>query len=182
MMMWPFPEDGSSSDDRRRFPATDEPDAFLAYQVADALIGDGRTRHQRVTVRVHNRVVLLSGTVDRQLLKQAVGDIARDVAGVIDVCNALRVNGGEGRSGPGTDDEFDRIVAELRAEEPPGTSRNPRPSGSVTLWAALGAGTWALLTLLMVTAQWTAVALVCLAVGLVLTVAGRCRKRRYDSM
>jgi hypothetical protein len=176
MTMWPFPEEGPSSEGRRRFPATDDPDVCLTYQVADALLRDGRTRHQRVTVRVHNRVVLLSGTVDRGFLKQAVGDTARDIPGVIDVCNAVRVTG-DLSDRPDGADEFDSIVAGLRAENPPGAERILEPSGSVIAWSALAAVTWGFLTLLMVTSQWTAVALTCLIAVMVLAVAGRRRQQ-----
>jgi hypothetical protein len=177
MTMWPFPEEGPSFDGRRRCPATDDPDVVLTYQVADALLREGRARYRRVTVRVHNRVVLLSGTVDRQFLKQAVGDTAREVAGVVDVCNAVRVTGDIGKNPEGSD-EFDSIVAGLRAQNPPVTERIPAPSGSVVVWSASAVLIWTFLTLLMVTSQWTAVALTCLTVGLILTVAGRRRKNR----
>ncbi|GAA3939510.1 BON domain-containing protein [Actinoplanes auranticolor] len=176
MMMWPLPEDGPSPDGRRRSPATDDPDLWLTYQVADALLSDVRTRHRRVTVRVHNRVVLLSGTVDRQVHKQAVGDAARDVTGVVDVCNAIRVTGDKAGSCAGSTDEFQRIVDRLRAEQPPTTDRSAASAGHPVVWAASAAGVWGLLTMLMVSSQWTAVALTCLTVGLILTVASRRRR------
>ncbi|MEU8230457.1 BON domain-containing protein [Actinoplanes sp. NPDC048967] len=173
MMMWPLPEDGPSPDGRRRSPATDDPDLCLTYQVADTLLSDVRTRHQRVTVRVHNRVVMLSGTVDRQIHKQAVGDAARDVAGVVDICNAIRVTGDKADSRVESTDEFQKIIDRLRVDHPPTTDRRAAPARHPVVWAASAAGVWGLLTLLMVSSQWTAVALTCLTVGLILTVAGR---------
>ncbi|RSM43111.1 hypothetical protein DMB66_53730 [Actinoplanes sp. ATCC 53533] len=183
MMMWPFPDDGSFSGGRRRFPATDDPDVRLTYEVADALLSDARTRHQRITVEVQNRVVLLSGTVDSRSSQQAAGDTARGVAGVADICNTLRVTKDDDPEplAPGTG-EFRKIVAELEAQDWPGGGRLGKPQGSVLMWSTLAGGTWVFLTLLMVTSRWTGAALTCLAVGLVLTVVNWRRRRLTDSV
>jgi hypothetical protein len=176
MMWWPLPDDGSSSQGWRRQPATDDPDVRLTRQVADALLSDGRTRHQSITVEVQNRVVLLTGTVDTASARQAARYITRDVHGVADICDSLRVTGPEaddrGLSGDG--ERFQRIVADLQAEgHVPGFPRGP----NVAMWSALAAFTWALLTVLMVTSRWDGVAAVCLAIGVTLKVVHHRRKR-----
>lgn len=176
MMWWPLPDDGSSSDGWRRRPATDDPDVRLTRQVADALLSDGRTRHQPITVEVQNRVVLLAGTVDTAWVRLVVRDVARDVRGVADICDSLRVTGpdtGDREPSDGDDDRFQRIVADLRAESVSGLPWGPR----VVLWSVLAAGVWALLTILMVVSRWDGVVAVCLAIGVTLKVVHQRRKR-----
>nr|WP_221383251.1 BON domain-containing protein [Actinoplanes polyasparticus] len=179
--MWPFPDDGSFSSDRRRFPATDSPDVRLAYRVAEALLSDERIRHQRVAVEVQNRVVLLSGSVDSNSSKQAAGDAAGSITGVADICNTLRVTDDSEPLAEGAG-EFQRMVAEWDEPEPPGGGRLTKPHRSMVLWSVLAAGTWLVLTLLIVTSQWTGVALTCVAIGLILAVVNRRRRTRSGSV
>src|SRR5687768_837201 len=90
-MMWPWPDDGwGFPDSRRPHPEIDR-DVRLTYEVADALLADDRTRQQRVTVEVQNGVVLLSGTVHDQHTAEAVTALIRQVPGVRDVSNTMRI-------------------------------------------------------------------------------------------
>ncbi len=178
-MMWPFPDDGSFFSDQRRFPPTDNPDVRLTYCVAEALLTDARTRHQRIAIEVQNGVVLLSGTVDSRSAKQLTGDTVRGVAGVADICNTLRVTGNDTEP-PG--DEFQDVIAELGTLEVPVAGRPGKQHRPVVTWSILAAGTWVLLTLLMVTSRWTGVALTCLAVGLILAVMHWRRRHLPDAV
>ena len=181
IMMWPFPDEGSFPGDRRRSPATDDPDIRLTYRVAEALLSDDRVRHQRVAVEVQNSVVLLSGSVDSSSTKQAAGDTARGVTGVADICNTLRVTDDTEPRAVATG-EFQRIVAEWGESDAPAGGRLVKARRSMVLWSILAAGTWIFLTLLMVTSQWTGVALTCVAIGLTLTVTNLRRRRRSGSV
>lgn len=182
-MMWPFPDEGSFSGDRRRFPGMDDPDVRLTYRVAEALLNDARTRHQRVTVEVQNRVVLLGGVVDERSVKVVVRDIARAVPGVTDTCDAIRVaRGNDQEPGPSDEDRFRSIVADLQTGPSHANgSLGMAPMPVVVMWATLAAVAWAVLTVLMVTAQWAGVAVTCAVIGLVITVVNRRRRRRGDA-
>ncbi|MFU8871663.1 BON domain-containing protein [Micromonospora sp. SL4-19] len=90
-MPWPFPEnnpfvggDGAHDDDH---------DLRLAALVAQRLSADWATRRQQISVSVQNRVVILTGMVGDPNTRQAAGELAWDVPGVFDVCNALTLYG-----------------------------------------------------------------------------------------
>lgn len=85
MMPWPYPEFPFTGDQ----PEPDDEDVRLAALVAQRLSIDWTTRRQRIAVSVQNRVVILSGTVADPQARQAAGELAWDVPGVFDVCNAL---------------------------------------------------------------------------------------------
>lgn len=181
MMMWPFPDDGSFSDGRRRSSAADDPDVRLTCQLAEALLADVRTRHQRITVEVQNRVVLLSGTVDKRSVKQVARDITREASGVVDICDSLQVTGDDEAGSPLLGDEyrFQGIVADMQANDLPGHPTLGMPRRRVTVaWAILAASAWAFLTVLMVTSQWVGVAVSCLVIGLILMVVNQRRRHR----
>lgn len=180
MMMWPPPDDPSGSDPQRRFPARADPDVRLTCQIADRLLADARIRRQRVTVKVQNRVVLLSGTVDAPAVKQAVADVARTTEGVVDVCNALSVTGVEryarDRGDPTTEEQrYQTIIAALQAEDPTWVGRLAKPIGrsAVRAWVAVAVIVWATMSVLMVRFGWAGVAVTCLVAGLALTIVRR---------
>jgi hypothetical protein len=178
-MMWRFPDDGLFFGDRRRFPDTGNPDVRLTYLVAEALLNDARTRHERVTVEVQNRVVLLGGVVAERSVQLAVRDIARAVPGVTDTCDSMRViRDNAQESGVSDEDRFRSIVADLEAGKPYVDPSLGMPR--IVTWAILAASTWALLTVLMVTSRWAAVAVTCALIGLVVTAVTRRRRRRGD--
>lgn len=163
MMMWPLPDDGSFSDRRRPQPAND-PDLQLAYSVAIRMAANPELQHQRITIEVQNRVVLLSGTVDSQGTQQTAGDTARQVDGVRDVCNDIRVDRPADQpaaavTATSSHDPFDQITQRLSAELRPAgrASRRLRRLGVVVLAALL----WAALSVLMVRDAWISVAVTC---------------------
>ncbi|NED57039.1 BON domain-containing protein [Micromonospora aurantiaca] len=90
VMPWPYPE----------FPFTgggpdpDDADTRLASLVAQRLSADWTTRRQQITVTVQNRVVILAGLVADPQTRLVAAELAWDVPGVYDVCNALRLYGG----------------------------------------------------------------------------------------
>ena len=180
--MWP-PDDGSFSAGRRRFPETDDPDVRLTYHVAEALLNDARTRHQRVTVEVQNRVVLLGGVVDERSLKLVVRDIVCAVPGVTDTCDSLRVTRDNAEeSGVSDEARFRSIVANLEVEEPYADHSLGMPGMPVVvMWAVLAVTSWSVLAVLMVTSQWAAVAVTCALIGLVVTVVNRRHRSRGDA-
>ena len=195
MMMWPFPDDGSFTRGRSGFPAADDPDVRLTYAVADRLLSDSRIRHQRVTVEVQNRVVLLGGTVDSRSAGKATVEAARGVAGVVDVCNGLRVTGtstaedpasaGQDRTTPATadDDLFEGIVEGLRITDPRESGlRSSASRHRWVLWGALAAIVWALLSVLMVVSGWAALAVGCALVGLAFTLVRPRRSGRRNGL
>ncbi|WP_243707915.1 BON domain-containing protein [Micromonospora sp. KC606] len=87
-----FPEDhGWTAGASRPTPADD--DARIAAAVAQRLASDWTTRRQQITVSVQNQVVILAGIVSDPHARQAAAAVAWNVAGVLDVCNALRLPG-----------------------------------------------------------------------------------------
>jgi hypothetical protein len=132
-MMWPLPNDGSFPYGPRKPLRAEGPDVRLTYQVAEALLADNRTRRQRITVEVQNRVVLLTGVVDCQQTRAAAITVTRAVPEVRDICDGLRmrVTGAPYDSGTSAitelsvADTFDEIVAGLSADE----SSPERPAG-----------------------------------------------------
>lgn len=95
-MPYPLPDENWSS------AAWDQPEADSDDQRIEALVAqrlsiDWTTRRQQISVAVQNRVVILTGLVGDTEARQAAGELAWDVPGVFDVCNALRV-GGQRRS------------------------------------------------------------------------------------
>ncbi len=138
-MMWPMPDDGFYWAGRR-FSATDSPDVRLAFRVAERLPADARSR--RVTVEVQNRVVLLTGTVDTRATKEALGELARSIGGVADVCNALRVDRDD------VPDAFAGIVADLPEPEP--APRGLPGKWVLAAWVSATVVAWAGLSVLLV--------------------------------
>lgn len=68
-------------------------DLRIAALVAQRLSIDWCTRRRQISVTVQNRVVILTGQVASRAARQAAGELAWDVAGVFDVCNALTLHG-----------------------------------------------------------------------------------------
>ena len=90
VMPWPyteFPFTGGG-------PDPDDADTRLASLVAQRLSADWTTRRQQITVTVQNRVVILAGLVADPATRLVAAELAWDVPGVFDVCNALRLYGG----------------------------------------------------------------------------------------
>ncbi|MBQ0895519.1 BON domain-containing protein [Micromonospora purpureochromogenes] len=84
-MPWPYPE-------HNPFPSGHHPleeDLRLAALVAQRLSIDWTTRRQQIAVTVQNRVVILTGMVTDQATRRAAAELAWDIPGVFDVCNAL---------------------------------------------------------------------------------------------
>ncbi|MFC3502816.1 BON domain-containing protein [Micromonospora krabiensis] len=93
---WPYP-------DESHFGPADDPDPLeedvrLAALVAQRICVDWHTRRQQITVTVQNRVVILTGTVGSPGAREAAGELAWDVPGVFDVCNALWLSARHGRA------------------------------------------------------------------------------------
>ncbi|WP_262286072.1 BON domain-containing protein [Micromonospora sp. MA102] len=86
-MSWPYPDFPFAGDG----PPPDGADVRLAALVAQRLSIDWTTRRQQITVTVQNRVVILAGVVTDPETRRAAGELAWDVSGVFDVCNALRL-------------------------------------------------------------------------------------------
>ncbi|MFG2052610.1 BON domain-containing protein [Micromonospora sp. NPDC048930] len=89
VMSWPYPEFPFTGGG----PEPDAEDVRLAALVAQRLSIDWTTRRQRIAISVQNRVVILTGTVADRGARQAAGELAWDVPGVFDVCNALGLYG-----------------------------------------------------------------------------------------
>ncbi|MFG1780715.1 BON domain-containing protein [Micromonospora sp. NPDC049051] len=87
---WPYPEEGGFRPEPPG-PAPDDEDGQLAALVAQRLSSDWATRRQQIVVTVQNRVVILAGIVAGPENRRVAGEIAWDVPGVVDVCNALRL-------------------------------------------------------------------------------------------
>ena len=75
----------------RRTPAGGPSDADIKEAVRDAFVLDPRVLSFKPTVRVVNGVVTLTGTVDNLAAKRAAGSDARNVVGVRNVWNLLKV-------------------------------------------------------------------------------------------
>lgn len=93
VMPWPYPDFPFAGDG----PAPDGEDVRLAALVAQRLSVDWTTRRQQITVTVQNRVVILAGLVADPETRRVAGELAWDVSGVFDVCNALRLHSGRRR-------------------------------------------------------------------------------------
>ncbi|WFE42663.1 BON domain-containing protein [Micromonospora sp. WMMD998] len=89
-MPWPYPEFPFPDDG----PEPDGADMRLTSLVAQRLSADWTTRRQQITVTVQNRVVILAGLVADPETRRVAAELAWDVPGVSDVCNALRLYGG----------------------------------------------------------------------------------------
>ncbi|MEH0975260.1 BON domain-containing protein [Micromonospora sp. CPCC 205546] len=89
---WPYPDEGGLRPEPPG-PAPDAGDGRLAALVAQRLSSDWTTRRQQIVVTVQNRVVILAGIVAGPDTRRVAGEIAWDVEGVVDVCNALRLAG-----------------------------------------------------------------------------------------
>ncbi|WP_374226730.1 BON domain-containing protein [Micromonospora sp. WMMB482] len=90
VMPWPYPEFPFTGGG----PEPDDADTRLASLVAQRLSADWTTRRQQITVTVQNRVVILAGLVADPGTRLVAAELAWDVPGVFDVCNALRLYGG----------------------------------------------------------------------------------------
>lgn len=94
MIPWPYPE-------HNPFPEDSHPldeDLRLAALVAQRISIDWTTRRQQIAVTVQNGVVILTGMVAAPATRKAAAELAWDVPGVFDVCNALTLYGrGRGR-------------------------------------------------------------------------------------
>ncbi|MGN9768737.1 BON domain-containing protein [Micromonospora sp. SD12] len=90
LIPWPYPDEGASHP-QPPDPSPDDEDGRLAALVAQRLSSDWTTRRQQIVVTVQNRVVILAGIVAGPDTRQVAGEIAWDVGGVVDVCNALRL-------------------------------------------------------------------------------------------
>ncbi|KAB1903884.1 BON domain-containing protein [Micromonospora sp. AMSO1212t] len=90
VMPWPYPEFPFTGGG----PEPDDADTRLASLVARRLSADWTTRRQQITVTVQNRVVILAGLVADPQTRLVAAELAWDVPGVYDVCNALRLYGG----------------------------------------------------------------------------------------
>ena len=131
MLMWPWP-DGDPFSSRARHGSAD---VRLAIHVAQRLHDGYLTNGARIDVSARDGVVILAGEVPDEMVRRQAGVIARETAGVRDVCNTLKAGGD-----PVTDRQFDQIVAGLTV----------RPRRRV--WpAVLVAGVaWALLSVALV--------------------------------
>lgn len=92
LIPWPYPDEGGFHPEPPGL-APDDEDGRLAALVAQRLSSDWCTRRQQIVVTVQNRVVILAGIVASPDTRQVAGEIAWDVQGVADVCNALRLVG-----------------------------------------------------------------------------------------
>ncbi|SCL71019.1 BON domain-containing protein [Micromonospora peucetia] len=92
LIPWPYPDEGGFRPEPPGL-APDDEDTRLTALVAQRLSSDWSTRRQQIVVTVQNRVVILAGIVAGPDTRQVAGEIAWDVRGVVDVCNALRLVG-----------------------------------------------------------------------------------------
>ncbi|RLK26201.1 BON domain-containing protein [Micromonospora sp. M71_S20] len=92
LIPWPYPDEGGFPAEPPG-PSPDDEDGRLAALVAQRLSSDWTTRRQQIVVTVQNRVVILAGIVAGPDTRRVAGEIAWDVQGVVDVCNALRLAG-----------------------------------------------------------------------------------------
>ncbi|MFC0005587.1 BON domain-containing protein [Micromonospora siamensis] len=94
MIPWPYPEHNHRPEDS---PPSEE-DLRLAALVSQRISIDWSTRRQQISVTVQNAVVILTGVVNDPDTRTTAGELAWDVPGVFDVCNALTLRGrGRGR-------------------------------------------------------------------------------------
>lgn len=95
VMPWPFPHFPDDNSFRHTEEESDREseDLRLAALVAQRLSIDWTTRRQQITITVQNRVVILAGMVADTETRRAAGELAWDVPGVADVCNALQLYG-----------------------------------------------------------------------------------------
>jgi hypothetical protein len=87
------------AEDRFRSETIPKSDELLATTVHDSLAKDSRVNSMQVRVLVREGIVQLSGTVPRQADRDAAEGIARQVAGVRDVKNEIKVE--QNPAGPG---------------------------------------------------------------------------------
>lgn len=91
VMPWPFPDENPFLSTWEK-PEPESEDVRLAALVAQRLSIDWTTRRQQITVSVQNRVVILAGLVAAPEVRRVAAELAWDVPGVVDVCNALRLH------------------------------------------------------------------------------------------
>ncbi|WP_431911956.1 BON domain-containing protein [Micromonospora carbonacea] len=89
MTSWPDPEHDNVPEHSH---VLDE-DLRLAALVAQRISIDWTTRRQQISVTVQNAVVILTGMVSDPATRKAAAELAWDVPGVFDVCNALTLHG-----------------------------------------------------------------------------------------
>lgn len=73
-------------------------DQQLAAILVARLLVDERTCHEPISVEVQNRVAILTGWVADPDAAVAAGYLAWQIPGIADVCNALDVRAGSGRT------------------------------------------------------------------------------------
>ena len=109
-MILPMPDDRYPWHGYRPPDRATHPDIHLAYQVAEKLLNDNRTRVLPITVDVQDGVVMVTGRVDGAQSRETVATVVRAVPGVRDVCNGLQTVDGRPASA------FDEIVAGLQED------------------------------------------------------------------
>jgi hypothetical protein len=70
---------------------TDGPDGYVVEHVRHALATDPRTLVQGLRVSLHGDSLVLSGTVASAARRDAVGEVAAEVASSLRVCNEIVV-------------------------------------------------------------------------------------------
>ena len=103
-------------------------DERIREDVSDRLMEHPEIDASDVEVKVKNRVVTLSWTVDDRYAKRLAEDIAETVMGVSDVMNQLGVSGQTDRSG--SEDTGTRGTTETTASGEPRNGRRPAPTTS----------------------------------------------------
>jgi osmotically-inducible protein OsmY len=74
-------------------PDAPEPDVYVVEHVRQALATDARTMVQGLRVTQHGDCVVVSGTVSSESRRDAVGEVAAEVAAAYRVCNETVVVG-----------------------------------------------------------------------------------------
>jgi hypothetical protein len=70
---------------------TGEPENYLVAHVREALAKDPRTNELHVEVAVSGRRVFLSGPVTSEAHRDAIADVAREIAASYEICNETSV-------------------------------------------------------------------------------------------
>jgi osmotically-inducible protein OsmY len=98
-------------------PAERQDDAWITTSLQGRFYADDAVRGRNVNVSTQNGVVTLQGTVDSETARQRAVAIAREVDGVTDVQDQLRVDTAAATTGMA-----DRPDAATRDEQPTGTT------------------------------------------------------------
>lgn len=97
----------------QRAPGEQVDDAVLLTNVKTALVADPATEGNEINVDVNRGIVQLNGFVDSDNEKSTAGKLARNVDGVKDVENNLRVKEGSSTVGEVIDDSV--LTAKVKA-------------------------------------------------------------------